>query len=183
MEKRFSKSKLFILIAIIIIIVILVIAIIKSINKNDLPEENDNSEPETEQEQKQEHEQIQLDWQNYQIEESEYVKKNEEEEKFVNESNKLKEKKNFDGLVFSDASFEGDNDNITFNVKVKNTTSTIKGNKDITIQMLNSEDMEVGRVGFFLEEIKPDEEKEMNFMLSSFYITTYDYKVIFSKLE
>lgn len=118
----------------------------------------------------------------------ERVKSVDEENKYVtilsdgtkeNTSEKLKEKKSFDGLEITDIKLTENNQKTTLTGIITNNTKKVKGDYEVNIIFVDSKNNELSEMSFLVKQLQPGESTTLNASTTFDYSNAYN--IIFRK--
>ena len=99
-----------------------------------------------------------------------------------NNSEKLKENKKIDGLETTRILITAKEETTIMMLDIKNISKDMKGNKEVTLLMKDKEGNEIGKIGVFISEIKPNDSITLELNTSKNFINTYDFEILDQKL-
>ena len=151
-RKKINKKRILVLTTIVLIIAVVVVAGIKSINKDDAIVESGEK----------------------------YVQMLEDGTK-LNNSPKLKEEKQIEGLTFSNIQLtEKDNISVIL-ADVTNNSNEVKGGFALNIKLLNEDGKEITTIIGYIRELQPKTTTQLNTQTTLDFANSYD--IVIEKLE
>ena len=108
--------------------------------------------------------------------EEKYVEVKEDGTK-VNQSNKLKEAKNFEGLKIENITIETKNNETILKADVENTTRQDTGDYAIKIKVVDDAGNEIKQIGGYINHIGPNEKTQLRIKTSYDFANAYDFTI------
>ena len=99
------------------------------------------------------------------------------EGKKVNNSERIKEAKEFDGYKFSDVTVNSENGETNFVVTVTNISTDFKEERYVKIVCVNQNDEEIGTLYIAISQLEAGESINASAVTSDDYINMYDYRI------
>lgn len=99
-----------------------------------------------------------------------------------NNSEKLKENKQFDGLEMTRILLTGKDNEMTMLIDIKNTTTETKENKELTLVMKDKDGNEIGKIGVTASKLQPKQALTLELKTGLNFINTYDFEILDKKL-
>lgn len=108
--------------------------------------------------------------------EEKYVEVREDGTK-VNQSNKLKESKNFEGLKIENITIETKNNETILKADVENTTGQDTGDYAIKIKVVDDAGNEIKQIGGYINHMGPNEKTQLRIKTSYDFANAYDFTI------
>lgn len=99
-----------------------------------------------------------------------------------NNSEKLKENKEFGGLEIKRILITGKDNEATMVIDIQNISTQVKEDKEVTLIMKDKDGNEIGKMGVNILKLQPKQASTLEFKMSLNFINTYDFEILDKKL-